>query len=324
MLDQPAFGGMLHQLVSLGAIEFRPELLDALIERRLKHAWQHAPCPNCGEHAVQTSEDSPRIWCGNCRYTGTYTLRTPFYNSELTGGEFLIAFVLYADALLSINQIAPLLDHAYNTVYNGIRRMEAAFERGFPTVWERTAHTIDGPTQVDETQQVCSDFKGHDPPREGLSRGGSPEGGRTRWAGEQGDEMTLVAACRDVLRVVSAEEGSAYAENLGPVIDEVGDLSQPLGEVWTDELPAYQGMERDHRTVVHDEEYVSASGVHTNQAECLWSLLQPWLAKFRGLSKLGLEQAARTYGFLRSLNLAGAPVHGLVDCFAVDVLRHVE
>ena len=51
--------------------------------------------------------------------------------------------------------------------------------------------------------------------------------------------MTLVAACSDVLRVVSAEEGSAYAENLGPVIDEVGDLSQRLGEVWTDELPAY-------------------------------------------------------------------------------------
>jgi len=83
-------------------------------------------------------------------------------------------------------------------------------------------------------------------------------------------------------------------------------------------------MEHDHCTVIQDEEYVSADGVHTNQAECLWSLLQPWLAKFRGLSKQGLEQAARTYGFLRSLNLAGAPVHGLVDCFAVDVLRHVE
>jgi transposase-like protein len=159
MLNQPAFGGILHQLVSLGALEFRPEPLDALIERRLKHAWQQAPCPDCGDRAVQTSEDSPRIWCGNCRYTGTYTLRTPFYNSELTAGEFLIAFVLYADALLSINQIAPLLDHAYNTVYNGIRRMEAAFERGFPTVWERIGHTIDGPTQVDETQQYARDLK---------------------------------------------------------------------------------------------------------------------------------------------------------------------
>ena len=127
-----------------------------------------------------------------------------------------------------------------------------------------------------------------------------------------------------MLRVVSAEEGSKYKENLGPVIDEVGDLSYSLGEVWTDELPAYQAMEHDHRSVVHDEEYVSAEGVHTNQVECLWSLLQPWLAKFRGLSKPGLEQAARTYGFLRSLNLVGAPVHELVDCFAVDVLRHVE
>ncbi|PSQ32712.1 IS1595 family transposase, partial [Halobacteriales archaeon SW_10_68_16] len=56
-------------------------------------------------------------------------------------------------------------------------------------------------------------------------------------------------------------------------------------------------------------------------AECLWSLLQPWLAKFRGLSKPGLEQAARTYGFPRSLNRTGAPIHGLVDCIAVNVLR---
>jgi hypothetical protein len=253
--------------------------------------------PHCGEHTVQTSEKSPRIWCGNCRYTETYTLKTPFYNSELTPGEFLIAFVFYADTLLSINQIAPLLNHAYNTIHNGIRRMEAAFERGFPTVWERISHTIDGPTQVDETQQVCSGFKGQDSPREGLSRGGSPDGGRTRWSGEQGDELTLVAACRDVLRVVSTEEGSKYDENLGTVIEEVGDLSQPLGEVWTDELPAYQGLEHDHCTVTHDEEYVSADGVHTNQAECLWSLLQPWLAKFRGLSKQAWSRPLAPTGF---------------------------
>ena len=60
-------------------------------------------------------------------------------------------------------------------------------------------------------------------------------------------------------------------------------------EIWTDELPAYQGMEYNYRTVVHDEHYVSDEGIHTNQAECLWSLLQPWLAKFRGLSKQSLE-----------------------------------
>ena len=80
-------------------------------------------------------------------------------------------------------------------------------------------------------------------------------------------------------------------------------------------------MEYDHRTVIHDEEYVSDDGAHTNQVEYLWSLLQPWLAKFRGLSKQGLDQAARTYGFLRSLNLVGAPVRSLIDCVAVNAFR---
>ena len=91
--------------------------------------------------------------------------------------------------------------------------------------------------------------------------------------------------------------------------------------VWTDEHPVYQAMDHDHRTVCHNEESVSDEGVHTNQAECLWSLLQPWLAKFRGLSKSGLEQGARTYGFIRSQNLVEAPIHGFIDCVAVNAFR---
>jgi transposase-like protein len=319
--ERAALGGMLEQLVDLGVIEFASEPLDAIVERRLKDVWTSRTCPNCDADSLHALDNSARIWCGRCDWKTTYTRGTPFYDSELASGEFLVAFILYADTLLSINQIAPLLDRTYKTVFEAIKDVETAFARGFPTVWERVDQTIAGPTQVDETQQVCSGFKGQDPPRDGLSRGGSPEGGRTRWSGEQGDELTLVAACRDVLRVVSAEEGSAYEENLGLVIEEAGDLSQRLGEIWTDELPAYQGMEHDHCTVIHDEEYVSADGVHTNQVECLWSVLQPWLAKFRGLSKQGLEQAARTFGFLRSLNLVGAPIHSLVDCIAVTEFR---
>jgi len=82
--------------------------------------------------------------------------------------------------------------------------------------------------------------------------------------------------------------------DLAPVIEEANDLSQPLGAVWTDGLPAYQGIDHNHRTVIHDDGYVSEKGVHTDQPECLWSLLQPWLEKFHGPS----EQAVRTYGFL--------------------------
>lgn len=81
---------------------------------------------------------------------------------------------------------------------------------------------------------------------------GSPERGRTRWTGEQSGELTLVAICRDVLRVVSTEERTDN-EELGPVI-EVDKLSQPLREVWIDESLVYHAMEHDHRTMLHDEE----------------------------------------------------------------------
>lgn len=91
----------------------------------------------------------------------------------------------------------------------------------------------------------------------GLDRAGSPEGGRTRWTGDLGDELTLIAACRDVLRVVAAQEGSDYEEDLSPVIEDADDLSQVLGEVWSDGLPGYQGMDYDHQYVVHDDGYVS-------------------------------------------------------------------
>ena len=236
---------------------------------------------------------------------------------DLAAGEVLLAFILYADTLLSINQIAPLLGRAYKTVHTAIRDVEAAIQRGFPVVWELLDQTSDGPTQVDESGKVCSDYKGQEPPRNSRSRGGSSQTGRSRWRGRHGDQLTLVAACRDSLRVIRGQRGIDYGGDPDPVIQEAEDLSQPLGEVWTDGLQAYREMERDHRTVVHKERYVSPDGVHINQAECLFSLVQPWLRKFRGLSKQGLEQAAHTFGIVRSLNLVGKSVESTIDCLVI-------
>jgi hypothetical protein len=133
--------------------------------------------------------------------------------------------------------------------------------------------------------------------------------------------LTLVAACRDSLRVIRGQLGIDYEGDLEPMIQEAEGLSQPLGEVWTDGLQAYREMDFDHRTVVHKERYISSDGVHINQAECLFSLIQPWLRKFRGLSKQGLEQAAHTFGIIRSLNLAGESVESTIDCLIIGAFR---
>ena len=202
----------------------RPEPLDTEIERRCKQAWEEALCPECGETAVQTGNGSPRVWCTNCRYVFTYTRNTPFEGCTLTPGEIGIAFVLYADTLLSINQIAQLFDAIYDTAHTTIREIGAAFERGFYLVWERIQHTIDGPTQTDETGQKCSGDKGQTPPRDGLSRGGSGDRGRPRWEGAPGDTMTIIGACRDTLRVLRAEPGG-QSEELKPALDDVEILS---------------------------------------------------------------------------------------------------
>ena len=236
-----------------------------------------------------------------------YTHGTPFHEKHLTA--VFLAFTLYADTLLSINQIAPLLDRASKTVHTAIREEEAAVQRGFPVTWELLTQTPGGPTQVDESGKVCSGYKGQE------------RTGRSRWRGRHGDQLTLVAACRDSLRVIRGQRGIDYEGDLEPVIQEAEDLSQPLGEVWTDGLQAYREMDRDHRTVVHKERYVSPDGVHTNQAECLFSLVQPWLRKFCGLSKQGLEQAAHIFGIVRSLNLTGASVDITAECLVMGAFH---
>ena len=300
MCNQTAFGGMLQDIVELTSIVLRPEPLDQEIERRCKQAWEQAPCPECGEIAIQSGDSSPRIWCTNCRYGFTYTRNTPFEGRTLTPGEIVIAFILYADTLLSIHQITQLFEAVYDTIHTTIREGEAAFEHGFSLVWEPIQHTIDGPTQIDETGHKCSGYKGQTPPRERLSRGGSGEPGRSRWDGTPGDTMTLIGACRDVLRVIRAEPG-AQPEELRPAADEIEILSRKLDEVWHDGWRGYAPLVFEtEQTVVHSEGFVTNDGAHINQVECLWSLVNPWLQKFRGLSKPGLEQSVRTYGFVRT------------------------
>ena len=96
--ERPALGQRLAELVELGAIEFRPEPLNAIVERRLKEIWAARSCPHCEQETLQALDGSDRIWCSHCNWKTTYTRGTPFYESELAPGEFLIAFILYADS----------------------------------------------------------------------------------------------------------------------------------------------------------------------------------------------------------------------------------
>jgi transposase-like protein len=151
---------MLRQLVDIGVFDLNIEPLDARIERRLKRFWENTTCPRCGNPSIRTWESSDRVCCRHCDFKPVYTYGTPFHEKHLSAGEVFLAFILYADTLLSISQIATVLDRAYKTVFYAIREVEAAVHRGFPVVWTRFQHTISGPTQIDESGKVCSGYKG--------------------------------------------------------------------------------------------------------------------------------------------------------------------
>lgn len=145
---QPAFGRLLRQLVDVGVFIIETEPLDARIERRLKQFWEHTTCPRCGHPSIHTWESSDRVICRNCDFKPVYTYGTPFHEKHLLAGEVLLAFILYADTLLSISQIATFLDRAYKTVYYAIREVEAAVSRGFPAVWDQFQQTISGRSAI--------------------------------------------------------------------------------------------------------------------------------------------------------------------------------
>ena len=95
-----------------------------------------------------------------------------------------------------------------------------------------------------------------------------------RKRGRHGDQLTFAAACCDSLCVIRGQLGIDYGGDLNPVIQETADLSQPLGEGWTDSLQAYREIEYNHRTVVHKERYVSPDSFYINQTERLFPLVQ--------------------------------------------------
>ena len=114
--------------------------------------------------------------------------------------------------------------------------------------------------------------------------------------------------------MVRAERG-AKPDELRQILDEGEILSGEIDELWHDGWRGYAPLVYDNEKVVpHSEEFVTDEGVHVNQVECLWSLVNPWLQKFRGLSKSGLEQSVRTRRFGRTLNLSGVPLSELTDC----------
>ena len=77
--------------------------------------------------------------------------------------------------------------------------------------------------------------------------------------------------------------------------------------LYADSASSYRAVKGDvHEFVNHTQQEYARGEVHENRAECLFSLLKPYLRGFRGLSKYNLPGYVGCFQFLRNFRQQNA------------------
>jgi transposase len=91
-------------------------------------------------------------------------------------------------------------------------------------------------------------------------------------------------------------------------VQKVADLAVHTGSrLYTDSASSYQALQGyRHAFVNHTQQEYARGDVHENRAECLLSLLKPYLRVFRGISKTNLPGYVGFFQFLRNFRQQNA------------------
>jgi transposase-like protein len=91
-------------------------------------------------------------------------------------------------------------------------------------------------------------------------------------------------------------------------VQQAADLAVQAGSrLYTDSASSYQALQGYvHEFVNHTQREYARGDVHENRAECLFSLLKPYLRVFRGFSKANLPGYLGFFQFLRNVRQRNA------------------
>jgi hypothetical protein len=91
-------------------------------------------------------------------------------------------------------------------------------------------------------------------------------------------------------------------------VQKAADLAVRAGSrLYTDSASSYRAVKGYvHAFVNHTQKEYARGDVHENRAECLFSLLKPYLRVFRGLSKTNLPGYVSFFQFLRNFRYQNA------------------
>ena len=100
-------------------------------------------------------------------------------------------------------------------------------------------------------------------------------------------------------------------------VQKAADLAIQAGSrLYTDSASSYRALKGyAHDFVNHTQKEYARGDVHENRAECLFSLLKPYLRVFRGLSKTNLPGYVGFFQFLRNF-------HQLTACEQAEMILY--
>jgi transposase-like protein len=265
--------------------------------------WQDRllQCPRCHCQDVSpwgTYHYRPgckRYWCHGCRRTFNDLTHTLLHQSKRSLPHWILAIFLLCLACSS-RRIARELGIHIRTSYRWcwwLRHAALSYERH---------RQLEGTVEADELYHTA-DSKGQAQQGGNKSLGRRPRRRRKkrepgRGYDDKDQPAMIVWVSRQGFAVVHAVRDFTIS-----TVHTAANLAVHAGsQLYTDSARSYRALKGYvHEFVNHTRKEYARGDVHEHRAECLFSLLKPYLRMFRGISKVNLPGYVGFVQFLRNV-----------------------
>lgn len=220
--------------------------------------WNGKPvCPHCSNEQVYKFTDGKSYKCKACRKKFIVTVGTIFEDTHVGLRKWFIAIYIFTSHKKGISsvQLGKDVGITQKSAWHLLHRIRHAFGTAEPAV-------LEGEVEIDETYIGGKAKNMHKKERAKKIQG----------RGASGKTAVLGLVERNG-RVYAKPVANTDTKTLqGIVRERVEEGSQ----VFTDEFPAYRGLEGDyaHDTINHSAGNYVDGNIHTNTIESHWSLLK--------------------------------------------------
>lgn len=247
-------------------------------------------CPICGSRNIKGHgkymDFLKRYLCKDCKSTFNDKTGTIFEHSKLKLKEWFCIAWLYFCLELPCLKVSKETKRSYSTVLKAVRK--------FSNLLGEEA-TLNGEVESDELYERAG-FKG----RKVLHRLPRKRGFGRRGRGRFEDDKVPIFIL--VQRGIEDRYTAAKDVSSETILKIFERAVEPESKVYTDEFASYNCISNKYQreSVNHSKGEWVKEEVHTNNCENRASLLRPWLALKRGISKFYIENYLQAFEFIRN------------------------